>query len=73
MVLLEKNLEFFQSRSMWHFVLECLSNGFFPGSVFFHLNCEVFLAKIQKIFKVEEIRKSDEETEYFEKKNASIF
>ena len=39
----------------------------------FHLICEVFLAKNQKIFKVGKIRKYDEETEYFEIKNAFIF
>ena len=32
-----------------------------------------FLAKYQKIFKIGKLRKYDDETEYFEKKNAFIF
>ena len=34
----------------------------------FHVICEVFLAKNQKIFKGGEFRNYHEETEYFEKK-----
>ena len=38
----------------------------------FHLICEVFMVKNQKLLTVEKFTKYDEKIEYFEKKNAFI-
>ena len=62
---------FSESPHVANFFLECVSNGIFL-KMSFHLVFEVFFGKNQKKIKVGKVRNYDEETEYFEKKNALI-
>ena len=56
---------------MWQIFSRMRLDWLFLLKISFHLIFEIFLAKNQKKIKVGKVRKSDEETEYFEKKNAS--
>ena len=68
----KKNLEFYQNRYMWEIFSRMGLKWFFFLEMSFHLIFEIFgKNQINKLN--EKFRKYDEETEYFEKKNAFIF
>ena len=68
-----KTLNFLKIAECGNFFCRMRLNCHFLNKVSFHLVCQVFFAENWKIFKVRKIRKYDEDTEYFEKKNAFLF
>ena len=72
MILFEKNLEIFQNCKIWQIFSRMHLKWYHFLQLSFHLIFEVFLAKIQKKFKVGKIRIYDEQKGYFEEKNAFI-
>ena len=65
----KKNPEVFQHRYMWQIFSRMRLKLYFLLKITFRLNSRLFIGKNQKKFKVGKVRKYDEETEYFVKKN----
>ena len=58
---------------MWQIFSRMHLKWYFFLKMSFHLIFEVFFSKNRKIFEFGKVRKSNEETDYFEKKNAFFF
>ena len=67
----KKTLKFFKIAKCCKFCRMFIERYYFP-KMFFHLNCEVFLAKNQKIFKLERIKIWWRSRKFREKRRSSI-